>query len=194
MFVSFSLGQSHDCPPGWQWNNHEAYGQTHEVYDFCYAAGVTVWYVSRADSRLAPSQWETSLQSNAVSHWLGANLESTPCILLNFIHWHILALHKVLLCIKNHKGFHNGVCMYDKWNFRSSTMMSGSLFRRVYVGAHAWSVRLCTRGWIMDTEANILFSAESGWRDISDDIIAYKNTMNGVTLRRLSIRVWYKLL
>ena len=28
------------------------------------------------DSRFAPSQWETSLQSNAVSHWLGANLES----------------------------------------------------------------------------------------------------------------------
>ena len=30
----------------------------------------------RADTRLAPSQWETSLQSNAVSDWLGANLES----------------------------------------------------------------------------------------------------------------------
>ena len=30
----------------------------------------------RADSRLAPSQWETLLQSNAVSHWLGLNLES----------------------------------------------------------------------------------------------------------------------
>ena len=30
----------------------------------------------RADSRFAPSQWETSLQSNAVSQWLGANLES----------------------------------------------------------------------------------------------------------------------
>ena len=29
-----------------------------------------------ADARLAPSQWETSLQSNAVSHWLGANLDS----------------------------------------------------------------------------------------------------------------------
>ena len=29
----------------------------------------------KADSRLASSQWETSLQSNAVSHWLGANLE-----------------------------------------------------------------------------------------------------------------------
>ena len=32
---------------------------------------------SRVDSRLAPSQWEMSLQSNAVSHWLGTNLEST---------------------------------------------------------------------------------------------------------------------
>ena len=31
---------------------------------------------TRADSRLAPSQWETSLQSDTVSHWLGANLES----------------------------------------------------------------------------------------------------------------------
>ena len=33
-------------------------------------------HVHRADSRLAPSQRETSLQSNADSHWLGANLES----------------------------------------------------------------------------------------------------------------------
>ena len=28
------------------------------------------------DCRLVPSQWETSLESNAVSQWLGANLES----------------------------------------------------------------------------------------------------------------------
>ena len=31
---------------------------------------------NRTDPRFAPSQWETLLQSNAVSHWLGANLES----------------------------------------------------------------------------------------------------------------------
>ena len=31
---------------------------------------------SSADSRLASSQWETSFQSNTVSHWLGANLET----------------------------------------------------------------------------------------------------------------------
>ena len=35
-----------------------------------------------ADSRLAPSQWEMSLQSNAISHWLGANLESALYTLL----------------------------------------------------------------------------------------------------------------
>ena len=32
--------------------------------------------VNMADSRFALSQWETSLQSNTVSHWLRANLES----------------------------------------------------------------------------------------------------------------------
>ena len=31
--------------------------------------------IYKADSRFAPGQWETSLQSNAVSHWLGANLK-----------------------------------------------------------------------------------------------------------------------
>ena len=47
-----------------------------------------VWEVSRgwgwveviipeADSRSAPSQWETALLCNDVSHWLGASLESS---------------------------------------------------------------------------------------------------------------------
>ena len=30
----------------------------------------------RVDSRLVSCQWEMSLQSNAISHWLGTNLES----------------------------------------------------------------------------------------------------------------------
>ena len=33
-------------------------------------------YCNRADTRFPPSQWEMALQSNAISHWLGANLES----------------------------------------------------------------------------------------------------------------------
>ena len=37
---------------------------------------ITCLLQCRADSRFAPSQWETSLQSNAVSHWLGTNPES----------------------------------------------------------------------------------------------------------------------
>ena len=42
----------------------------------------------RADSMFEPSQWGTPLQSNAVSHWLGTNLESA----LHYICW-ILSYH-----------------------------------------------------------------------------------------------------
>ena len=35
----------------------------------------------RADSMFAPSQWETALLSNDVSHWLGTNLESALSLL-----------------------------------------------------------------------------------------------------------------
>ena len=35
-----------------------------------------VFIYGRVDSRLAPSQRETSLQSKAISHWLGAHLDS----------------------------------------------------------------------------------------------------------------------
>ena len=45
----------------------------------------------RADSKLVPSQWETSLQSNTISHWLGANLKSAlhtfPISDRNSNHW-----------------------------------------------------------------------------------------------------------
>ena len=34
------------------------------------------WWYCRADSRFVPSQWETVLLCNSVSHWLGASLES----------------------------------------------------------------------------------------------------------------------
>ena len=44
--------------------------------------------IYRADSRLAPSQWETSLQSNAVSHWLGTNLESALIYYPKLCHHH----------------------------------------------------------------------------------------------------------
>ena len=40
---------------------------------------------SRDDSRPVPSQWETLLHSNPVSHWLGPNLELTLYIQYDFI-------------------------------------------------------------------------------------------------------------
>ena len=43
--------------------------------------------VYRTESWFAPSQWETSLQSNPVSHWLGANPESA---VISFIHLELL--------------------------------------------------------------------------------------------------------
>ena len=49
----------------------------------CPGQHLTTREIFRADSRLPPSQWETSLQSNTVSHWLGANPESAP-ILMTF--------------------------------------------------------------------------------------------------------------
>ena len=47
-------------------------------------------YRPPVDSGLAPSQWEALLQSNAVSHWLGANLESAlwtqhPCLSISLL-------------------------------------------------------------------------------------------------------------
>ena len=41
-----------------------------------YTSALLPWDKCRADSKLAPSWWGTSFQSNAVSHWLGTNLES----------------------------------------------------------------------------------------------------------------------
>ena len=59
-----------------------------------------IWSISclRADSSFVPSQWETSLQSNVVSHWLGANLESTLYLLMpKWESW-----HSVTLCVEWH--------------------------------------------------------------------------------------------
>ena len=49
----------------------------------------------RADPRFAPSQWETSLQSNAVSHWLDANLGATlQCPTFVTVRLHTKSYHK----------------------------------------------------------------------------------------------------
>ena len=49
---------------------------------FCHLNSQIGTIFHRTDPRVAPSQWGTSLQSNTVSHWLGANLESATLISL----------------------------------------------------------------------------------------------------------------
>ena len=51
----------------------------------------TIWY-HRGDHRFAPSQWETALLCNDVSHWLGASLESA------LYHKIQSSLAKVMVC------------------------------------------------------------------------------------------------
>ena len=69
----------------------------------------------RADSRLVPSQWETSLQSNAVSHWLGANLESSLCIVQRSPTW---VTHRNLMTWYAGRSIHGNrnVVILMKWS------------------------------------------------------------------------------
>ena len=61
-----------------------------------WSSGTLLVYHPRVASRLAPSQWETSLQSNAISHWLGANLESALPSLIHY--WGLPASVGYSLC------------------------------------------------------------------------------------------------
>ena len=46
------------------------------IFQYCQRRGSRWSSASGADFKLAPSQWEMSLQSNTISHWLDTNLES----------------------------------------------------------------------------------------------------------------------
>ena len=67
----------------------------------------------RADSRFAPSQWETALLCNDVSHWLGGSLESA----LQYIA-HVLFKGMFLLVdhIRSCKLQTDVRCLYSKLN------------------------------------------------------------------------------
>ena len=66
--------------------------------------GTSGWHYTRADSRFAPSQWETALLCNDVSHWLGASLESALLHEPMWIYreWDLMEIYKWfcgMLCI-----------------------------------------------------------------------------------------------
>ena len=82
---------------GWV-NNREAGDlRRHRTrYDVIVMVLQAILTYHRADSRFAPSQWETALLCNDVSHWLGANLESVlyhddvKTCLLCLHYWHFV--------------------------------------------------------------------------------------------------------
>ena len=71
-------------------------------------------YMCRADSTLAHSQWETALLCKDVSHWLGANLEST--------------LHDVY-----RYGILPRGCLVNQWLYFSSDWLRLAILQTVYV-------------------------------------------------------------
>ena len=71
-------------------------------------------YYCRAYSRFAPSQWETALLCNDVSHWLGASLESALYLgerLITTASLHANRRSSALGCFCNHRhDFNKDIC------------------------------------------------------------------------------------
>ena len=108
--------------------------------------------IPRADSRFAPSQWETSLQSKAVSHWLGASLDSalnTCChTLVKFAFFHCMT-NIILLHIMTHYFSLTGTqpVFRPQWNIPCSRwyrcQVSGQFHCIVSLGKHYSELHLC---------------------------------------------------
>ena len=79
----YTTGLQHNCvchPGGHYCNNY---------FGTLFSSYVAAIFQSRAVSRFAPSQWETALLCNDVSHWLCTRLESAlPCIAMTQLHVH----------------------------------------------------------------------------------------------------------
>ena len=94
--------------------------------------------ISRADSRFAPSQWETALLCNDVSHWLGASLESvlhfnglmqkrqlfSDAKETSLLHWYNIASVSPKYSIHNK---HGNSCDFKVWKHHSMMLWFQSL-------------------------------------------------------------------
>ena len=91
---------------------------------------VTMWSPVRADSRLAPSQWEMLLQSNTISHWLGTNLESVLSGYINVIFnpttwvWNLAVLFIDMLIFITCYVFLICFCYLNVWQFHVNSFVN----------------------------------------------------------------------
>ena len=96
--------------------------------------------ICKADSRLAPSQWETSLQSNAVSHWLGGNLESALFCTIQPWYQATVALqwrHNGRDSVSNHQPHH---CLLNRLFSADLRKHQSSVSLAFVQGIHRWPV------------------------------------------------------
>ena len=84
------------------------------------------WLGANLESRFAPSQWETSLQSNAASHWLGANLGVHEGVLT---YWQPVYVACHCLC-----------CVLETWGPPNSESLSTPLHSLAATGGEALQV------------------------------------------------------
>ena len=81
----------------------------------------------RADSRFAPSQWETALLCKDVSHWLGAILESALIHQSLAATWPVAWLHKGSLMLKRLSENFIRSFVTEPWSWTWKCMVLNSL-------------------------------------------------------------------
>ena len=125
----------------------------------------------RADSRFAPSQWETALLCNDVSHWLGTSLESALVVCwscwqmsmvchttLNRVYLIYLILMQILQFMIYHVIFaitgETGGCRFDKLWCRTdgiTTTLVSLSYRSPRLRIHWLADSLHKEGVLMQT-------------------------------------------
>ena len=120
------MGRRRECTVKYWWWTTRADGEQHEQVFFFGYTKLSAWMhtLGRADFRLAPRQWETLLQTNAVSHWLGTNLESS--------------LFRALICAKS-------LC-------RNLTLNS-TYVHQWYKGIYTWSTLSYFFRWVIPSDS-----------------------------------------
>ena len=92
-----------------------------------------------ADSRLAPGQRERPLQSNTVSYWLGANLESDLCLNTQLAN----TLTRFFVNCLTRKGWMPGVSRvitYDIWSWVNALRLrkNVAISQATFLDAFSW--------------------------------------------------------
>ena len=95
------------------------------------------WQLLKADSRFAPSQWETALLCNDVSHWLGASLESALLLMQTVTK---ISSKWRRLCFNSHNPFWSGGC-YAKFKSPGSPATDHPL-RMAGWSVYLWDIRV----------------------------------------------------